>query len=230
MSDLILRNNDDVENIQHKHTPKPWGYSSWKEYWCDHSGEEWPETCRYRGCGENADGSAHVIVNDDEEYEYIIPMCNEHNSPAFSEVFSVNSGTCAVYIDKEEIQAELADNLTVQLGRLTLKSGMRVQNIRGTHACLPRGYGSWKKYYIGHDEREWPNTCRIGGCTEPAKGGAHVHKEGECSCVFIVPMCEIHNTPHKNDWLPVKKGTFLVPVDQGDTKGPAGICYRKKCR
>ena len=83
---------------------------------------------------------------------------------------------------------------------------------------------------MGHDEREWPNTCRIGGCGEPAKGGAHVHKEGECDCVFIVPMCEQHNTPHNNDWLPVKKDTFLVPVDQGDTKGPAGVCYRKNGR
>ena len=114
MSLLILSNKDDVENIQHTHTPKPRGFTSWKEYWCFQSGEEWPETCRFRGCPENADGSAHIIANDDEHSEYIIPMCKEHNRPGFSETFSVNSGTFAVYIDKEEILTELADNLTVK--------------------------------------------------------------------------------------------------------------------
>jgi mannose-6-phosphate isomerase-like protein (cupin superfamily) len=112
MSHLILSNTDDIENIQHKHTPKPVGFSSWKEYWCDQSDEDWPETCRFRGCSNNADGSAHVIVNDDEEFEYIIPMCNVHNSAGFSEIFSVNSGTFAVYIDKEEIVTDLVANLT----------------------------------------------------------------------------------------------------------------------
>jgi hypothetical protein len=111
---------------------------------------------------------------------------------------------------------------------------MRVQNISGTHACLPRGYGSWKKYYKDDDEREreWPNTCRIGCCEIPAKGGAHVHIEGKgnCTCVYIVPMCEKHNTAQNKDWLPVKKGTIVVRVDQGDTRGPAGTCYSTKCR
>ena len=112
MSHLILSNTDDIENLQHKHTPKPVGFSSWKEYWCDQSDEDWPETCRFRGCSNHADGSAHVIVNDDEDCEYIIPMCNVHNSAGFSEIFSVNSGTFAVYIDKEEIVTDLVANLT----------------------------------------------------------------------------------------------------------------------
>ena len=107
-----LRNTEDVQNIQHKHTPKPSGFSSWKDYWCDQSGEDWPETCRLRGCGQEAIGSAHVIVNDDEDFEYIIPMCDVHKSRDFSDIYRVNAGTFAAYIDKEEIMKELVDNLT----------------------------------------------------------------------------------------------------------------------
>ena len=80
-------------------------------------------------------------------------------------------------------------------------------------------------------KREWPNTCRVSECGEPAKGGAHVHVKGKCKCVFIIPMCEQHNTAHNRNWLPVKKGTILVRVDEGDTSGPSGTCYsNKKCR
>ena len=111
MSHLILSNADDVQNIQHKHCPRPSDCKSWKAYWCDHSGTSWPETCRVRGCGENADGSAHVNVNGDENNEFIIPMCDEHRSPGFSDIVSVNSGTFAVYIDKDEIIADFFDNL-----------------------------------------------------------------------------------------------------------------------
>ena len=113
-------------------------------------------------------------------------------------------------------------------GQFTLKDGMRVKNKTGTHACLPRGYKSWKRYYKGDNEREWPEKCRISFCSEPAKGGAHVNVEWKCGSVFIVPMCEKHNTPQNHDWLSVKKGTIVLRVDQEDTSGPAGICYCKK--
>ena len=106
-----------------------------------------------------------------------------------------------------------------------------MQNIRGTNTCHPRGrarhYGTWKKFYVGDDEREWPRTCRIRECGEPAHGGAHVHVDGE-EGVFIVPMCQEHNTPQEDDWLPVKPRTVVVRVKDGDTSGPQGICYCKK--
>ena len=107
-----LGNTEDVQNIQHKHTPKPVGYSSWKEYWCYQSGEDWPEACRRRGCGNNASGSSHVIVNYDEDSEYIIPMCDKHSSRDVSGIYSVNSETFAAYIDKKEIMKQLVGNLT----------------------------------------------------------------------------------------------------------------------
>ena len=104
---------------------------------------------------------------------------------------------------------------------------MRVKNKTGTHACLPRGYKSWKKYYMDGYHREWPETCRVSFCSQPAKGGAHVDVEWKRG-VFIVPMCEHHNTAQNHDWLPVKKGTTVVRVDQEDTSGPAETCFCKK--
>jgi hypothetical protein len=51
----------------------------------------------------------HVIVNYDEDFEYIIPICDDHRE--ISETFSVNSDTLAVRVDKEEIITELVENL-----------------------------------------------------------------------------------------------------------------------
>ena len=115
---------------------------------------------------------------------------------------------------------------------LRLNKGTLIQNIMGTNTCHPRGrarrYGTWKRFYVGEDQREWPRTCRIRNCTEPAHGGAHVHATYSREGVFILPMCQKHNTPQNYDWLPVKKGTIVVPVKEGDTSGPQGICYCKK--
>lgn len=112
MVDVIqLRNTAVVQNFQYKHAPKPRGIGSWKEYWCDQSGEEWPETCRVRGCGKTADGSAHVNVNCDEDFVYIIPTCDYHLSSGFSERFFVNSRTVAVYIDEDSIIKQRTEDL-----------------------------------------------------------------------------------------------------------------------
>ena len=117
--------------------------------------------------------------------------------------------------------------LVYSFSELSLKGGMSVRNQKDTHLCLPRDYRSWKKYYIHNGEREWPKTCRIGHCAEPAQGGAHVNIDGKCG-IFIVPMCQQHNTPQNQEWMPVKKRTIVVPVDQEDTSGPSGICYCKR--
>ncbi|CAB3989908.1 Hypothetical predicted protein [Paramuricea clavata] len=222
MSLRKLRNTDRIQNIQ-SNTPKP-VIGSWKKYWCDQSGELWPETCRFRGCGDNADGSAHVIVNYDEDFEYIIPICDDHRE--ISEIFSVNSGTLAVRIDKEEIITELVENLVEKYGKLHLKGGMRVQNIQGTNVCHPRGRkrGTWKKFWLRHSDSEWPSLCRVRHCMEQAEGGAHVRMKKKCG-VFIVPMCGKHNNAQNQDWYSVEEHTIAVRVDEEDTSGPVGPCY-----
>lgn len=106
---------------------------------------------------------------------------------------------------------------------------MRVRNKSGTSLCNARLFSSWKKFYIGNKKRKWPDICRIKGCCESARSGAHVEIEGDCPCVYIVPMCDKHNTPHIKDWLQVKGKTILVKIESEDSKGPAGVCYEKKC-
>ena len=114
MDDLLLKNWDFAQNIQRKHAPLPKGFKSWKEYWCDQSDEKWPKRCRFRGCGEPANGSAHVNINGDESSVYIIPICDKHNCLGYSEPFNVNSGTCAVYIDEVYLMQQRIDDLVAK--------------------------------------------------------------------------------------------------------------------
>lgn len=109
-----LENTDVLENSQYDHAPQPSGYSSWRKYWLDKSPENWPRKCSHRDCRRDADRSGHVIVNHDEDFEFIIPTCQYHKRPTFSEIFSVKPETLAVNIGKKEIKTELAENLDDQ--------------------------------------------------------------------------------------------------------------------
>jgi hypothetical protein len=104
MSYRKLRNTDRVENIKSKHTARPRGYRSWKKYWCKKLKKEWPKTCCFLGCRRSAHGSAHVIVKNDDNFVYIIPMCRNHYTIWFKKVFLVENGTFAVRIGKCETQ------------------------------------------------------------------------------------------------------------------------------
>ncbi|XP_028414996.1 uncharacterized protein LOC114538071 [Dendronephthya gigantea] len=197
ISPLELYNTDVVKNSQYKHAPKPSGFTTWKDYWKYYSGEEWPEKCRFRGCGKNTDGSAHVIINDDEATDYIIPMCRYHLSPGFTENFSVNYGTIAVPIES--------------IDELPLDAGIRVKNVPNTgNSSPPEGFRSWKQFYKKYRRRRsWPSTCRIEDCYEHAAGGAHVYVE-DTNRVYILPMCGTHNTAHVTDWFPVKEDSMAL--------------------
>ena len=97
-----------VVQVIERNTPHP-KHQTWKEYWSKYSGNVWPKSCRRRYCDKEASSVAHVIVDDDESSEYLIPMCKEDIENC-SEV-SVNSRTVAVYIDQEKIRKELVDGL-----------------------------------------------------------------------------------------------------------------------
>ncbi len=102
----------------------------------------------------------------------------------------------------------------------------QVRNIEGTHACAPRGSNSWKQYWLQKTRRVWPQRCRIFGCTNSAYGGGHVHINGYSTEVYIIPMCNPCNNPQNNGWMKVNKGALAVKVEEADTSGPAGPCYR----
>jgi hypothetical protein len=101
----------------------------------------------------------------------------------------------------------------------------QVKNIEGTHACVPKGFKTWKRYWIHETGRDWPKKCRISGCSELAIGGGHVHIHGHSTEVYIIPMCNTCNNPQNMAWMTVKTRTEAVNVEKADTSGPEGICH-----
>ena len=76
--------------------------------------------------------------------------------------------------------------------------------------------GNWKVFWCQHTNRNWPNSCRIQGCSGPAEVGAHMWVK-QCHQTFIVPTCQrcnkdgIHDFPN---WVSVNEGTIAVRVVQ----------------
>lgn len=96
---------------------------------------------------------------------------------------------------------------------ITLKSGSRVKNIKGTGDCEAQGYDSWKKFYkrAGGKKRKWPERCRVSRCTEDATDGAHVKLEHKRKREeWIIPMCSRHNNPSNEQWMTVNANTTAV--------------------
>ena len=113
----------------------------------------------------------------------------------------------------------------------------KVRNIKGTKQCLPKGFTSWKKYWIHETRRNWPGNCRRNGCTRSTVGGCHVHVNAffhltllQCfsTHVYIIPMCNVCNSPQNTSWMNVNTGTAAVKVEEDDTSGQEGICFQKK--
>lgn len=51
---------------------------SWKDHWCNFSGEDWPKICSVHGCTNKPTLGAH-IYNSSDKSEYIVPMCDSCN-------------------------------------------------------------------------------------------------------------------------------------------------------
>ena len=101
----------------------------------------------------------------------------------------------------------------------------QVKNIEGTNQCAPRGFSSWKQYWIHESGRNWASNCRISGCPRSAVGGGHVNINGYYD-VYIIPMCNVCNSPQNTSWMMVDYGTTAVKVEEDNTRGPQGPCYR----
>ena len=103
----------------------------------------------------------------------------------------------------------------------------QVKNIEGTHACAPRGFKTWKQYWIRQTGRDWPKRCRISGCSKTAIGGGHVHIRDHSTKVYIIPMCNSCNNAQNSSWMTVKTRTEAANVEQSDTRGPEGPCFKE---
>lgn len=109
---------------------------------------------------------------------------------------------------------------------IVTEQGDKAKNMECTTKCRPIGRGnSWKQYWIGKTQQEWPNKCIIFNCTEIAAVGAHVHinKYGQ-SDVFIIPICKRQNHCSNDDWMPLDLSKRAARVSKEDTKGKPH-CY-----
>ena len=111
------------------------------------------------------------------------------------------------------------------MSNLLLTEVDQVKNIEGTHQCVPKGFKTWKRYWIHGTGRDWPKKCRISGCSELAIGGGHVHVYGHSADVYIIPMCNSCNNAQNTSWMNVKTRTEAAKVKKSNTSGPEGACY-----
>ncbi len=84
-----------------------WSGGSWKYYWKEYSGKEWPKLCCREGCTKEATDGAHIIrIN--SETVYIVPLCGDHNPRSVSPTktnpcFSIKNGSVLVNADDDGI-------------------------------------------------------------------------------------------------------------------------------
>lgn len=78
---------------------------------------------------------------------------------------------------------------------------VKVHNIKGTSDRKPKGYNSWKDFWIDKTGRSWKSCCAI--CNNNAEVGAHVQKDGNNTenYWYIIPLCKACNA---------KKDSFLI--------------------
>lgn len=75
--------------------------------------------------------------------------------------------------------------------------------------------GTWKQHWINISGEEWPKTCSIKNCNNPAIDGAHVINDNETG-EWIVPTCRSCNDK-KNDVFDLRGGIKLVPANKSKT-------------
>ena len=99
-----------------------------------------------------------------------------------------------------------------------------VKNVKGTSSLRPKGFQSWKHFWMCKTGKKWPEKCRIYGCTEPAFCGGHVYVYGS-SEFFIVPLCKSCNNAQNTDWMSVNVGTAAPAVEEDNTTDNEGGFY-----
>ena len=70
---------------------------SWKQYWLNRSGRQWPRECCIRQCSNSATDGAHVQIRNMLEY-YILPMCHSCNTGRLNQWLPVNANSKAVLV------------------------------------------------------------------------------------------------------------------------------------
>lgn len=54
---------------------------SWKDFYIENAGKDWPSTCCKEGCNHEATDGAHVQNSQYGDRMYIVPLCHECNGP-----------------------------------------------------------------------------------------------------------------------------------------------------
>ena len=88
---------------------------SWKEYWLEQTGRDWPKTCCFEECEKEACLGGHVYI---EEYQtraqFILPICNSCNSAVLNDfsreqVFPQSPISRFVYPRKVKLRSWVAE-------------------------------------------------------------------------------------------------------------------------
>ena len=120
---------------------------------------------------------------------------------------------------------------------IVTEQGDKAKNMECTTECQPIGTGnSWKQYWIGKIQEEWPKECIICDCKKDAAVGAHVHvNRYPLSDVFIIPTCRQHNHYSNEGSMRLDPSKWAARVSREDTRGEPHCygegqkigCYRK---
>ena len=95
-----LTSKDEVQNIKGTGVCKT--SSSWRQFWINMGGGNWPRECRIFGCTKRATDGAHVRIGGIDDDIFIIPMCKTCNTPNNTQWMRVNTNTTAVQIEEED--------------------------------------------------------------------------------------------------------------------------------
>lgn len=68
---------------------------SWKQYWVNRSGIQWPGECCINQCTKSATDGAHVRIDNIPVY-YILPMCHSCNTGRLDQWLEVKANSKAV--------------------------------------------------------------------------------------------------------------------------------------
>jgi hypothetical protein len=96
---------------------------------------------------------------------------------------------------------------------LSLNLDDDVSHVIGSSKHKPRT--SWKKYWMGHTGRIWPQKCQMFGCVNPPTVGAHVYVK-RFQNNFILPTCQSCNKDPQLEygvrWSSAKANAEVVRV------------------
>ena len=105
------------------------------------------------------------------------------------------------------------------------EDGDEISHVVGSGQQKPNPQPSWKKFWLAHSGKQWPDTCRIYNCGNPINTtatpgvGAHIYiKKQGLQQNFILPTCNSCNQDHRyfygNGYCSPNVGARAVWVDR----------------